>query len=112
MHIFTRLSGISILISIYLIIGGRITPSPPCIRVYGDRYDAYVKEMYQNLNVTSSMIVLLQTYSYEDFIRGYRPLPDQAGTFGLQDSLTVVFLFINQFRQRLYQYQKTNQIAS
>lgn len=28
-----------------------------------------------------------QTYSYEDFIRGYRPLPDQAGTFGLQDAV-------------------------
>ena len=28
-----------------------------------------------------------QAYSYEDFIRGYRPLPDQAGTFGLQDAV-------------------------
>lgn len=28
-----------------------------------------------------------QTYSYEDFIRGYRPLPDNAGTFGLQDAI-------------------------
>jgi 5-methylcytosine-specific restriction enzyme B len=28
-----------------------------------------------------------QTYSYEDFIRGYRPLPDSGGTFGLQDGV-------------------------
>lgn len=32
-----------------------------------------------------------QTYSYEDFIRGYRPLPDQAGTFGLQDAVFYKF---------------------
>ena len=31
-----------------------------------------------------------QTYSYEDFIRGYRPL-DTAGTFGLQDSVFYKF---------------------
>jgi len=28
-----------------------------------------------------------QTYSYEDFVRGYRPLPDIGGTFGLQDAV-------------------------
>jgi 5-methylcytosine-specific restriction protein B len=28
-----------------------------------------------------------QTYSYEDFIRGYRPLADEAGAFGLQDAI-------------------------
>lgn len=28
-----------------------------------------------------------QTYSYEDFIRGYRPLPDATGAFGLQDAV-------------------------
>ena len=32
-----------------------------------------------------------QTYSYEDFVRGYRPLPEQAGTFGLQDSVFYEF---------------------
>ena len=32
-----------------------------------------------------------QTYSYEDFVRGYRPLPDQAGSFGLQDSVFYEF---------------------
>lgn len=32
-----------------------------------------------------------QTYSYEDFVRGYRPLPDQAGTFGLQDAIFYKF---------------------
>ncbi|WP_417375677.1 AAA family ATPase [Gimesia maris] len=33
------------------------------------------------------MVQFHQTYSYEDFIRGYRPLPDKAGTFGLQDAI-------------------------
>jgi 5-methylcytosine-specific restriction protein B len=33
------------------------------------------------------MVQFHQTFSYEDFIRGYRPLPDQAGTFGLQDAI-------------------------
>ncbi len=33
------------------------------------------------------MVQFHQAYSYEDFIRGYRPLPDQAGTFGLQDAI-------------------------
>jgi 5-methylcytosine-specific restriction protein B len=28
-----------------------------------------------------------QTYSYEDFIRGYRPLANEAGAFGLQDAI-------------------------
>jgi 5-methylcytosine-specific restriction protein B len=28
-----------------------------------------------------------QSYSYEDFIRGYRPLAESAGTFGLQDGV-------------------------
>lgn len=32
-----------------------------------------------------------QTFSYEDFVRGYRPLPDQAGTFGLQDAVFYKF---------------------
>ena len=32
-----------------------------------------------------------QTYSYEDFIRGYRPLPDQSGAFGLQDAIFYTF---------------------
>ncbi|MEO2018984.1 MAG: AAA family ATPase [Fuerstiella sp.] len=33
------------------------------------------------------MVQFHQAFSYEDFIRGYRPLPDQAGTFGLQDAI-------------------------
>lgn len=28
-----------------------------------------------------------QSYSYDDFVRGYRPLPGQSGTFALQDGL-------------------------
>jgi 5-methylcytosine-specific restriction protein B len=37
------------------------------------------------------MVQFHQSYSYEDFIRGYRPLPDQAGTFGLQDGIFYKF---------------------
>lgn len=33
------------------------------------------------------MVQFHQSYSYEDFIRGYRPLQDKAGTFGLQDGI-------------------------
>jgi 5-methylcytosine-specific restriction enzyme B len=33
------------------------------------------------------MVQFHQSYSYEDFIRGYRPLPDKAGTFGLHDGI-------------------------
>jgi len=43
------------------------------------------------------MVQFHQSYSYEDFIRGYRPLPDKAGTFGLQDGV-----FFN-FCQRAHQ---------
>lgn len=32
-----------------------------------------------------------QTYSYEDFVRGYRPLPEAGGTFGLQDAVFFKF---------------------
>jgi 5-methylcytosine-specific restriction protein B len=32
-----------------------------------------------------------QSYSYEDFIRGYRPLADKAGAFGLQDGIFYKF---------------------
>lgn len=32
-----------------------------------------------------------QSYSYEDFVRGYRPLPDDGGSFGLQDGVFFEF---------------------
>lgn len=32
-----------------------------------------------------------QSYSYEDFVRGYRPLPEIGGTFGLQDGVFLEF---------------------
>ena len=43
--------------------------------------------MEEKANDRLEMVQFHQTYSYEDFIRGYRPLPDQAGTFGLQDAV-------------------------
>jgi 5-methylcytosine-specific restriction protein B len=35
-----------------------------------------------------------QSYSYEDFVRGYRPLEDEGGKFGLQDG--VFFNFVSE----------------
>ncbi|NMC53888.1 MAG: AAA domain-containing protein [Chloroflexi bacterium] len=32
-----------------------------------------------------------QSYSYDDFVRGYRPLPDKAGTFGIKDGIFIRF---------------------
>ncbi|MEK6698206.1 MAG: AAA family ATPase [Nitrospirota bacterium] len=37
------------------------------------------------------MVQFHQSYSYEDFIRGYRPLPDKAGAFGLFDGVFMSF---------------------
>jgi 5-methylcytosine-specific restriction protein B len=47
--------------------------------------------MGEKANVRLEVVQFHQTYSYEDFVRGYRPLPDQAGTFGLQDSIFYTF---------------------
>jgi 5-methylcytosine-specific restriction protein B len=43
------------------------------------------------------MVQFHQSYSYEDFIRGYRPLPEKAGTFGLKDG--VFFSFCEKARK-------------
>lgn len=43
------------------------------------------------------MIQFHQSYSYDDFVRGYRPLPGNAGTFGLRDG--IFFEFCERARQ-------------
>lgn len=37
------------------------------------------------------MVQFHQSYSYDDFVRGYRPLPGQPGTFGLQNGIFFEF---------------------
>jgi 5-methylcytosine-specific restriction protein B len=37
------------------------------------------------------MIQFHQSYSYEDFIRGYRPTPEKSGSFGLHDGIFLRF---------------------
>lgn len=47
--------------------------------------------MEEKANDRVELVQFHQTFSYEDFVRGYRPLPDQAGTFGLQDAVFYKF---------------------
>lgn len=37
------------------------------------------------------MVQFHQSYSYDDFVRGYRPLPEERGSFGLQDGIFYKF---------------------
>ena len=37
------------------------------------------------------MVQFHQSYSYDDFVRGYRPLPDKAGSFGLKNGVFYEF---------------------
>lgn len=43
------------------------------------------------------MVQFHQSYSYDDFVRGYRPMPGQAGSFGLQNG--VFFEFCEKAKQ-------------
>lgn len=42
-------------------------------------------------NTRLEMVQFHQSYSYDDFVRGYRPLPDQRGSFGLQNGVFYEF---------------------
>jgi 5-methylcytosine-specific restriction protein B len=50
--------------------------------------------MEEKTNSRIQFVQFHQTYSYEDFVRGYRPMSDEGGKFGLQDS--VFFKFCKQ----------------
>lgn len=45
----------------------------------------------------TKLVQFHQSYSYEDFVRGYRPQPEEAGAFGLQDG--VFFDFCEEARE-------------
>ena len=49
---------------------------------------ALMKEVDNN---RLEMVQFHQSYSYDDFVRGYRPLPDRAGSFGLQNGIFYEF---------------------
>jgi hypothetical protein len=68
-----------------------ILQGPPGVgKTYLARRLAYVL-LKEKDDARIEFIQFHQSYSYEDFIRGYRPLPDAAGTFGLQDGVFYTF---------------------
>lgn len=47
--------------------------------------------MEERANERLQLVQFHQAYAYEDFIRGYRPRPDEAGTFMLKDGVFLEF---------------------
>jgi 5-methylcytosine-specific restriction protein B len=68
-----------------------ILQGPPGVgKTYIARKLAFVL-MKASDNQRIQMVQFHQSYSYEDFIRGYRPLPEKAGAFALQDGIFFEF---------------------